>query len=142
MAMTFSDIENAVYFVSMQPYGTNEAYVSLDTGQIFLLSEYNDSDELPDDFQESDRYLAIPHKNDLDLGQQLVRDFIFSEAPTLARQIEEIFRRRGAYSRYKSVLVSNGLLDAWHDFENERTTKAICDWCEANHLPISAQLDG
>jgi hypothetical protein len=142
METTHSDIEDAVYFVSMEPYGTNESWVSLDTGEIFLLSGYNDSDELPDDFEESDRYLAIPHKNDFDLGRQLVREFIFSEAPSLARQVEEIFQRSGAYSSYKSVLVSNGLLDTWHEFENERTSKAIGDWCEANHLPLSTQLEG
>ena len=64
METTFSDIEDAVYFVSMEPYGTNEAFVSLDTGQTFLLSGNGDSDELPDDFEESNRYLAIPHNVD------------------------------------------------------------------------------
>ena len=59
MAITFSEIEDAVDFVSMEPYGTNEAYLALDTGQIFLLSQYGDSDDLPNDFEESDRYLAI-----------------------------------------------------------------------------------
>ncbi len=139
MATTFFEIEEAVYFVSMEPYGTNEAWVSLDSGQTFLLSQYGDSDELPDDFEESDRYLAIPHKNDLDLGQQLVRDFIYSKAPSLARQVEEIFQHSGAYSRFKSVLASNGLLETWHEFESERTTKAIRNWCEENQLPLSPQ---
>ena len=139
MATTFTEIEDAVYFVSMEPYGTNEAYVSLDTGQTFFVSQYGDSDELPNDFEESDRYLAIPHKNDLDLGQQLVRDFIYTEVPSLARQVDEIFQHSGAYSRFKSLLVSNGLLKTWHEFENERTTKAIRDWCEANQPPISPQ---
>jgi hypothetical protein len=141
MATTFSEIENAVDFVSMEPYGTNEAYVSLDSGQIFLLSQYGDSDELPDDFEESDRYLAIPHKNDLDLGQQLVRDFIHAEAPSLAGQVNEIFQHSGAYSRFKSLLVVNGLLEVWHAFENEQATKAIRDWCDLNQLPLSPQTE-
>jgi hypothetical protein len=141
MAITFSEIEDAVDFVSMEPYGTNEAYLALDTGQIFLLSQYSDSDELPDDFEESDRYLAIPHKNDLDLGQQLVRDFIHAEAPNLAGQVNEIFQRSGAYSRFKSLLVVNGLLEAWHAFENEQATKAIRDWCDLNQLPLSPQTE-
>ena len=142
MGTTFSEIEEAVYFVSMEPYGTNEAWVSLDNGQTFLLSGHGDSDELPDDFEESDRYLAIPHKNDLDLGQQLVRDFICSESPSLVRQVEEIFQHSGAYSRYKTVLVSNGLLDAWHAFEREQTMKMIQEWCEENELPLSLQHEG
>jgi len=141
MATTVSEIEDAVYFVSMEPYGTNEAWVSLDTGEIFLLSGYGDSDELPDDFEESDRYLPIPHKHDLDLGQQLVRDFTYSEAPSLARQVEEIFQHNGAYSRFKSVLASNGLLDKWHKFENERTANTVRDWCEEHQLPLSPQHD-
>ena len=141
METSFSEIEDAVEFVSMQPYGTNEAYVSLDTGQTFFLSDDGDSDELPDDFEESGRYLAIPHKNDLDLGRRLVRDFICAEAASLAGQVDDIFQHSGAYSRFKSLLDSNGLLQAWYDFENERTTKAIRDWCEANQLLLLPQHD-
>ncbi len=141
MAITITDIEAAVDFVSMQPYGTNEAWVSVDTGEIFLLSGYGDSDELPDDFEQSNRYLPIPHKNDLDLGNQLVRDFINSEAPSLSRQVDEIFQHKGAYSRFKSVLVSNDLLDRLHEFENERTANVVREWCKVHQLPLSPESD-
>ena len=94
MTATFSDIENAFDYVSSQSYGMNEAYLSLDTGQIFYISNLGDSDDLPDDFEESDRYIEIPHKNDLDLGTRLVDEFINTTAPQLADDVSDIFRRR------------------------------------------------
>jgi hypothetical protein len=33
-------------------------------------------EDLPDDLETSDRYLAIPHKNDLDLGNNLALRFV------------------------------------------------------------------
>jgi hypothetical protein len=41
----------------------------MDTGAIYWISEPNPlEEEVPDDLETSDRHIAIPHKNDLDLG--------------------------------------------------------------------------
>lgn len=37
-----------------------------------MLSDLEDEENLPDDLKTSDRYLAVPHRNDLDLGRRLV----------------------------------------------------------------------
>ena len=97
-----------------------------------------DSDELPEDFYEKHDYIEIPHKNDLDLGQSLVWQFVYEEIPGLTDKIRGFFSRPGAYSRYKSFLEEIGLLKRWYDFENERQTKAIREWCEENDI----KLDG
>ena len=52
----------------------HQAYISLDTGAIYWVSESNPMEaeaDVPDDLETSDRYIAVPHKNDLDLGTQL-----------------------------------------------------------------------
>lgn len=134
---SLSDIEWAIEYVSSQPYGTNEAYVSLDTGEVYLLSDELDCD-LPDDFEESDRYIQIPHKNDLDLGRRLVDEFVASRAPHLADDAADAFRRRGAYSKWKSILAKPGLLEPWYEFENQRESAAIAQWCAEHHLPIES----
>lgn len=51
------------------------AYINLDSGAVLLVfddMDINTEQEMPDDLETSDRYLPVPHKNDLDLGRKLV----------------------------------------------------------------------
>jgi hypothetical protein len=72
MKIEFDEIENAFLFVSMGPMYGNQAILCRETGKIFYESELGDSDELPDDIDDPEKYIAIPHKNKLDLGKYLV----------------------------------------------------------------------
>lgn len=62
----YDDLSLAFDFVNSAPPGVHAAYVSLDDGRVFWMSEMNPVEEdLPDDLETSDRYVALPHKNDL-----------------------------------------------------------------------------
>ena len=52
MAISFDDIENAFFFVSMDQMFMHNAYLCNETGQIFYTSEMGDSDELPEDIDD------------------------------------------------------------------------------------------
>ncbi len=136
MKIKFQDIELAFEYVSSSQPLMNSAYISKTTGQIYYHSEMYDSDELPEDFYEKHDYIEMPHKNDLDLGQSLVWQFVNEEIPGLTDKIRGFFSRRGAYSRYKSFLEEIGLLQRWDDFENERQTRVIREWCEENDIKL------
>ena len=77
------DLESAFEFVSFGSGFENHACVSLDTGKIYWTSNYNDvmEEDLPDDLEESDRYIAVPSKKDLDLGRRLVLRFVDEAMP-------------------------------------------------------------
>jgi hypothetical protein len=81
MTISFDDIENAFFFVSMDQQGMHNAYLCKETGQIFYTSEIGDSDELPEDVEDPDKYITIPHKNDLELGKNLVIEFTSKYLP-------------------------------------------------------------
>jgi hypothetical protein len=117
-----------------QPY-MNNAYLCKETGQIFYYSEMANSNELPDDIDDP-KYISIPHKNDLDLGKNLVIEFVSEFLPEELDRVYSFFRRRGAYSRYKDLLSEKGLLDKWYNFENERQKAAIIEWCAENGIEI------
>jgi hypothetical protein len=95
-----------------------------------------DIDELPEDVDENDDYVEIPNTYDLDLGKQLVWDFVDREIPGLRNKVQRIFSRRGAYSRYRAFLAELELLDAWHRFEDECTKEVLLEWCENVGIPI------
>jgi hypothetical protein len=113
-------------FVGSAPPMEHNAFISLDTGQIYWTSELNPMEEgLPDDFETSDRYIAIPHKNDLDLGRDLALGFVARDLPKRYAQAEDIFRRKGAYARFKQLLESERVLEKWYKFESESVEKAL-----------------
>jgi len=114
----------------------HQAYISLDTGAIHWVSEDNPIDEeVPEDFETSDRYIAIPHKHDLDLGRELVLRFAEEELPEQFDRIHAFFRRRGAYARFKDVVAAEGRLEKWFQFE-AATEAALTEWCAANDIRV------
>jgi hypothetical protein len=74
-------------------------------------SEFGDNDEkLPDDI-DNEKYIAIPDKRELDLGEPLVLDFAREFLTDGYDEVRHIFSRRGAYRRYKDLLVRRGALN-------------------------------
>ena len=135
--MNFDDIEMALYYVSSDQPFINSAFISKVTGEVFYTSLIGDSDELPDDIEESEDYIEIPHKNELNLGKSLVFDFVSERIPEKSDGVSQIFRRKGAYSRYKNLLESLGLLDEWYKFEDSHQNKALRKWCADNDIEVS-----
>jgi hypothetical protein len=136
ISFDFDDLENAFLFVSMDPRYAHSAYLCKETGEIFYLSEMGDSDEIPEDIDDPDKYIEIPHKNDLDLGKALVIEFTSIYLPEDLDKVYTIFRHKGAYSRYKDLLERRGILKDWYEFENEREKAAIRQWCRENNIEI------
>jgi len=134
--MTYDTIEEAFLFVSSAPPFEHLAVVNRATGKSFFASPMSDYDELPEDVDESDDYIGIPHKNDLDLGKPLVMEFVRGRCPEEIDRVLTIFRRRGAYGRFKDLLEQKGLLDEWYDFEQQRTREALLHWCEESGIVL------
>ena len=118
VTVKYDDLSMAFDFVSSGAPTENRAYVSLDTGAIHWISESNpiEEDELPDDLETSERYIEIPHKYDLDLGNSLALRFVEERLPLLAAE---------------------GCLEKWYAFEAESTERALRDWCKANEIHVA-----
>jgi hypothetical protein len=135
--MKFTDIEMAFDFVNSASPFEHSVYISKSTGETYWQSDMSGMDELPDDLDESDDYLEVPHGQDLGLGTRVVWDFVRQHIPHLHDQVQEAFSRKGAYSRFKGLLERNGCLEKWHRYEGNRTRQALLEWCEANNLEVS-----
>jgi hypothetical protein len=139
VTVKYEDLSEAFDFVNFAAPMEHYAYISIDTGAIYWISEENPVDEeLPEDLETSDRYIAIPYKNDLDLGSDLALRFAAAQLPGLYNRIELCFRSRGAYARFKELLASEGCLDKWYTFEAESTEVALRNWCTENDINVVA----
>jgi hypothetical protein len=137
IAVKYDDISAAFDFVSFAAPLEHQAFVCLETGAIYWVSELNPSEEeVPDDLGESDRYAAIPHKNDLDLGSDLALRFAAAELPQRYSRVADFFRHRGAYARFKELLAAEGCLDRWYAFEAGATERALRNWCQDNNIEL------
>ena len=62
--------------------------------------------------------------------------FAGEELPDHTDEIAEIFSRRGAYRRFKDLLVRERALDKWHAFEAAAKEKALREWCAENGVTV------
>ncbi|HEV7877539.1 hypothetical protein [Bradyrhizobium sp.] len=139
MPTGFEDILFAFEFVSSD--GSNEALLCKRTGKVYWRSELSGLDEigeeLPDDIEKDENYVAIPGKRELDLGKPLVLDFAREFLPNDFDEVRYIFGRRGAYQKFRALLTRRKALKRWDDFESKATERALREWCELNEIEVN-----
>jgi len=135
----FQDIENAFYYANVDPSLLNEAWVNKKTGEILYETELEDIDEEFPAALDSEDFIEIPHKYDLELGTRLVFDFVAQFIPEKYDDVHYIFSKKGAYRRFKNFLTSLYLLDKWYQFEEQKTKEALLEWCKDNGLDVEVE---
>ena len=114
-----------------------EAYLSLVTGTIYYHSEYGEIEgALPDDIDDTDKYLPIPQKRYFGLGKRLALSYARQFLPNQLEQIAALFKRRAAFPQFKQLLEAQGLINHWRVYEGEALTMAIRQWGEGNGIAI------
>jgi hypothetical protein len=137
MTIKYTEIEDAFSFVSSAPPCENAAYLNRQTGETYFESGMGDSDELPDDIDDGEKYIEIPHKFDLDLGNELAHDFAAVRLPADLNAVNDIFsNRKGAFSRFKRLLENRNKLEEWYQYEQQRTEQALREWCKDNNIEL------
>jgi hypothetical protein len=137
--IAFETLESALQWSSSGAPSENEALLSRATGELFLRSMQGDfGEELPDDIEDGTVYIAVPHKNDLDLGRSLVLAFAEEQTPAHLSTIGSFFRQRGAYAKFKALLERTQLLERWYEYEATATKKALEAWAAENGFTVVA----
>ena len=140
MPAVFSEILDGYSFVD-GGNGEFEAFVCRQTGKIYYRTGESDVDELeelPDDLDDDEKYIAIPGKWDLDLGKRLVLDFAREFLPGDFDDVRDMFSRRGGYKKFRALLHRRkGALERWYEFEAKATERALREWCEDNSIEVT-----
>lgn len=118
----------------------SEAYVCRQTGKIYWVSGepglLDVEEEIPGDIDNIEKYLPVPNRRELDLGNHLVFDFAARHLEAKYEAIRGIFRHKGAYRRFREILEEQGALDAWYAFSEKRTLRALEEWCETGGFSV------
>lgn len=135
--MKYSDIEDAFQFVGFAPYGEHEALINPTTGEVILHSDLSDLDPIPPEVDGSDQWLGIPHRSELLPGHRTVFTFVADHLPEDMALVEGFFSRPGAYGNFRNLLAQRGLLDRWHERDNEVFRQAILQWCRDHEIEFN-----
>jgi hypothetical protein len=135
--VSYADLEAALDWVSSGPAMENSAFVSRATGATHWSSEVMElENELPEDIEDGSLYVAVPHRNDLNLGSRLALQFTEEALPGSYSQVAGFFRQRGAYGRFKDFLERKNALAAWYEYEAKAVERALREWCEEHGLQL------
>jgi hypothetical protein len=133
MNISLSDIELAIELVSSGYSLDHKSYLNSETGEIYYAGDGID-EKLPEDIYENDKYIPIPSKRDLELDKPLVLSFVSKEIPDEINNVYSMFRSRGAYSKFKSLLQRLECVEKWYEYENLAVKDAIIEWCKENSI--------
>ena len=56
--------------------------------------------------------------------------------PQRWQDIDQIFEKRGAYGRFKELLLKENQLEAWYTFEQNAIKEALTDWCRQCNIEL------
>ncbi len=137
MEFSYREIEMAFDFVSSGEEGDNLAYLCRDAGEIFYYSETLGLDELRGrDIHRGD-CLSIPHRDALDLGEELAFDFVDDRMPEEYAGVRDIFAdpELGA-SRFRDMVEAQGRLEEWCEYEADRIGSVLREWCSSRGIAL------
>jgi hypothetical protein len=140
MPVSFSKLLENFELMSMTS-GDSYAYLCRQTGEfhcrmdpLYVGEEY--AGELPDDIDDEEKYVALPDKRELDLGKPLVMDFVREVLPQDLDDVRDMFRKKGAYAKFKGLLTHRRVIDQWHEFERIATERALREWSALNSIEL------
>jgi uncharacterized protein UPF0158 len=142
MPTSIAELIDGLEIASLSNVGENQAFVCRQSGKVFTRMDPLDvgdevNEELPDDIDDPEKYVQLPDKRELDLGKPLVLDFVREVLPEDFDDVRDMFRRRGAYARFKDLLDRRRALEHWYDFERKATERALREWCKENSIELS-----
>jgi hypothetical protein len=139
VSVDWTELLNTFEFVSLGEPGEHEAVLCRKTGKFLWQTDVEEDIEAwPDDADDKEKYLSIPHKKELDLGKPLVIEFARQFLPGEFDEVRRMFDKRGAYARFRDLLQRKKVLDRWYDFEAKATEAALREWCDLNEITIEA----
>ena len=137
--ITKHDLEDAYNWIDIGGV-QNEAWLCLSTGKVYLNTDdpgvFDMEFEVPDDLYDSDDYIQIPDKYELDLGSRLVFRFTDAHMPDRYEDVQDIFRRKGAYRRFRNLLEREDKESEWYAFRDASTEEALLGWCHDHGIEV------
>jgi hypothetical protein len=120
----------------------DEFYLDVKTGELLRVSdEFMETDETEKIYErldsEPERYLSIPTRSSREGYQDMVAFSESLEDENLQEKLWIALNGRGAFRRFKDVLLSYPeKREEWFKFKDERLKKCVREWLEENEIEL------
>lgn len=113
-------------------------FLDLETGEsVFLADELVtglDNDGLEEKIDENpERYLRLPTKFEIH-EYHIMEEFICTLKGGMANRLANAIQGRGAFRRFKDMIIHMGIEHQWYDFQAEYYRKLAIEWCRDHEL--------
>jgi hypothetical protein len=51
--------------------------------------------------------------------------------------VRYMFSKRGAYQRFRALLIRRNVLERWYEFGSKATERALREWCALNSIEVT-----
>jgi len=132
----FSEVLDGYEFHSSGALMEAQAFINLEKGTVHIVSgDLGLSEVAPEDLK-TGLYIELPTQAELRLGRSLAIEFAETHMPGDVSAVLDFFNRRGAYSKFKSLVERKGQLQAWFDFEAEAKESRLREWCASRGIEL------
>jgi len=131
----------------------NHSYLDTMTGEIVSVTEEEldyaqneelDLDELPDwqkelveiaeEILETDRYIQLPDKFDIDEYHIMERFCLSLKDEKIRNEMYHSIQGKGAFRRFKEKIRRFKIENDWYDFRDDVIREIAREWCEVNDI--------
>ncbi len=107
-----------------------EGYYNLKTGEIVFQNDF-----FPETIEETedDEYLRLPTQREID-EYSMMKEFALLQEEKAKTFLTECLREKGAYRRFKEMVVCLGLQKDWYKYRDEQYLGVARNWCKQHNL--------
>jgi hypothetical protein len=132
MKVQLSEIIDAIDFTD----DNTEYYLDRETGEIVMINDEimdrSECEELSEQLDEHGFY-RLPSQFDIDDYRTMER-FISTLSGSAADKLSRAISGRGAFRRFKDMVIDLGLSDQWYKFLDDAHRSVAIRWCEEKDL--------
>jgi hypothetical protein len=114
-------------------------YVNRVSGELLSLTEIeemeqDDESELNTSVLDSDGYVPLPSRWELN-KYEIMEDFVFSlEDPKMQEILARAIRGKGAFGRFHTAVQAYKIQNQWYEYQKDRLREIAVEWCHQNRL--------
>lgn len=140
MELLLSEVVDALYHISTG----NSIYLNLKTKEILAINDAFSGDEKEEMYamvEENNDYLKLPEQIELD-GYNRMRRFIKTLGESkYIKEFEKAIKGKGAFRRFKDLLIEHDIRDYWHEFEHNEYVDIAINLLEKNNIEYTNDLE-
>ncbi len=133
MPINFGDLEFAFSAANEGPLSA--AWIHRERGEIKTADDVVDKHEHP---PEGDgEWIGMPSAETLNLKHALANAFVQQHCPQLADAVQTCFVKLGGWRAFTALLVQQGYLVQWHEYERKARRIALQTWADQHSLTVT-----